>query len=80
MGVFFEGVDVQMAEKTIQINGNTYEVGALNEVARNMLSNIDVTEKKIAALKQELVLFQVARDSFAKTLLTNLPALSTDKA
>lgn len=69
-----------MAEKTIQINGNTYEVAALNEVARNMLSNIDVTEKKIAALKQELVLFQVARDSFAKTLLSQLPAVEADKA
>ena len=60
--------------KTIKINGRDYSEADFNESARNLLRNIAITEQKIASLKQEQALFQVARDAFGTALLTHLPA------
>lgn len=62
-----------MADKPIKINGQDYMLADLNDTARKMLGNIEVTDRKIAELKQELALFQVARDAFGSALLANLP-------
>ena len=59
---------------TIQINGASYAVAQLSDVARAMLGNIEVTDQKIASLQQELALFQVAREAFGNNLLAHLPA------
>lgn len=62
-----------MADKPIKINGRDYALADLSETARKLLLNIEVTDRKIANLKQELALFQVARDAFGTALLANLP-------
>ena len=67
-----------MADKTITINGREYTAADFNESARNLLRNIAITDQKIASLKQEQALFQVARDAFGTALLTHLPG--NDKA
>lgn len=70
-----------MADKPIRINGQDYVLADLNDTARKMLGSIEVADRKIAELKQELGLFQVARDAFGTALLANLPeAGSADKA
>lgn len=62
-----------MADKTLKINGREYAEADFNEAARTMLRNIAITDQKIAGLKQELALFQVAREAFGTALLGHLP-------
>ena len=59
--------------KTIKINGRDYSEADFNESARTLLRNIAITDQKIAGLKQEQALFQVAREAFGTALLTHLP-------
>ena len=63
-----------MANKTLKINGREYSEGDFNDAARNLLRNIAITDEKIRNLKQELALFQVAREAFGSALLAHLPA------
>ena len=62
-----------MADKTLKINGREYAEADFNEAARTLLRNIAITDQKIASLKQEQALFQVAREAFGTALLTHLP-------
>ena len=62
-----------MAEKTLKINGREYATADFNDTARSMLRNIAITDEKIRSLKQELALFQVARETFGTALLAHLP-------
>jgi hypothetical protein len=63
-----------MANKTLKINGREYSESDFNDAARNLLRNIAITDEKIRNLKQELALFQVAREAFGSALLAHLPA------
>ena len=62
-----------MAVKTLKINGREYAETDFNDTARTMLRNIAITDEKIRSLKQELALFQVARETFGTSLLAHLP-------
>ena len=59
--------------KTLKINGREYAHASLNDTARSLLRNIAITDEKIRNLKQELALFQVAREAFGAALLAQLP-------
>jgi hypothetical protein len=62
-----------MASQPIKINGRTYDLDALNPTAKTMLGNLRSIDRKLAELKQEIALLQIARESCGKTLLANLP-------
>lgn len=62
-----------MATKPIKINGQSYELADLNDTAKTMLGNMRVADRKLAELKQEMALISVARDTYGKALLANLP-------
>lgn len=64
-----------MAEqaKTVTIDGKEYPLDDLNEVAKNQLVNLRAADQKIAAVQQELAMFQTARNTYAKLLAENLP-------
>ena len=57
----------------VTINNKDYLLDALNETAKNQLMNIRVTDQKIAALQQDLSLFQTARATYAQILAAQLP-------
>ena len=62
-----------MTTKPIKINGQEYQLADLSDAAKTMVRNIDIADQKIGALKQELALFQVAREAFGSALLASLP-------
>lgn len=69
-----------MSEQIIRINDQAYRLADLNDTARSMLRNIQIAERKIEQLQQEMALIRIARESFGPTLLANLPAAVTPEA
>ena len=62
-----------MATKPIKINGKSYELADLSDTARTLLGNLRVADRKLEALKQEIALVTVARDTYGKALRASLP-------
>lgn len=59
--------------KTVTIDGKEYLLDELNDAAKNQLVNLRTADQKIAAMQQDLAMFQTARNSYAKVLAENLP-------
>jgi len=62
-----------MTQQTVTINGQSYRIADLSDTAKTLLGNIKVADRKLADLQQEIALVTVARDTYGKALLANLP-------
>jgi hypothetical protein len=62
-----------MADKTVKINGNQYALESLSPKARTLMRNIEIADEKIRDLQQQAAMIKVARESFGKALIENLP-------
>jgi hypothetical protein len=52
----------------ITIDGKEYDLESLSDAARNQLTSIQFTDRKIAELQAELAVCQTARNAYAKAL------------
>lgn len=59
-------------EPTITIDGVTYKLSDLSDIAKNQLMNVRVTDQEIARLNQLLAIAQTARAAYAKALADEL--------
>jgi cell division septum initiation protein DivIVA len=59
---------------TIKIDGKDYELDALSDDTKRLLTNIRVVDREITRLRQQLAIAQTARASFANGIKNTLPA------
>lgn len=57
----------------VTIDGQDYAIEALSQDALNQLSSINVVDRKIADLQQEMAILQTARNAYAAALAAALP-------
>ncbi|KZY36485.1 hypothetical protein A3731_40885 [Roseovarius sp. HI0049] len=57
----------------VTINNVEYELDSLSDDAKAQLTNIQLTDRKIADLQQEISMLQTARNAYAKVLNDNMP-------
>ena len=57
----------------ITIVGKDYAVDSLSQDALNQLSSINIVDRKIADLQQEMAILQTARNAYAAALAAALP-------
>lgn len=57
----------------VTINNVEYTLDSLSDTAKAQLTNIQLTDRKIADLQQEISMLQTARNTYAKALTENLP-------
>jgi len=57
----------------ITINGREYSLDALSDQAKAQLTNVQLVDRKIAELQQELAIAQTARNAYAQALEAELP-------
>lgn len=57
----------------ITIDGVEYAVESLSQNALNQLSSINIVDRKIADLQQEIAILQTARNAYAQALAAALP-------
>jgi len=58
---------------TVSIDGKDYVIEDLSQDALNQLSSINVVERKVADLQQEIAILQTARNAYAAALAAALP-------
>lgn len=59
--------------QTVTINGTTYAMSDLSSTARDLLRNVEAAEARIKQLKQELDMISIAKTTYGKALMANLP-------
>lgn len=57
----------------ITIDNTEYALEDLSDAAKAQLTNIQLTDRKIADLQQEIAMLQTARNAYAKALSSDLP-------
>ena len=63
-----------MAENnTIKIDGKDYELDALSDDAKRLLTNIRIVDREIVRLRQQLAIAETARATFANGVKNALP-------
>lgn len=62
------------AERQITIDGTQYPVSGLSDRAKAQIMNLQLTDRRIAELQQELMLIQTARQAYADALKAELNA------
>ena len=60
-------------EPSITIDGKAYAIKSLSQPALDQLSSINVVDRKIADLQQELAILQTARNAYGQALAGLLP-------
>ena len=60
-------------EPSLTIDGKAYAIKSLSQTALDQLSSINVVDRKIADLQQELAILQTARNAYAAALAAALP-------
>lgn len=63
------------AKKTITIDGKNYAADSLPQEVKSHLYNVQVVDRKIADLQQEIAIMQTARASYARELKKALDKL-----
>lgn len=61
-------------DNKVTIDGKDFLIDSLNDTAKAQLVNLQVADRKIATLQQELSMIQTARRAYASVLAENLPA------
>lgn len=63
-----------MTEKTaITVDGKSYDLDSLSDEAKNHIGNLNVVDRKILDLQQEIGIMQTARNAYAQALAAALP-------
>ncbi|WP_113913625.1 DUF6447 family protein [Roseovarius dicentrarchi] len=63
-----------MTDKTtITVDGKSYNLDSLSDEAKNQLGNLNVVDRKILDLQQEIGIMQTARNAYARALAAALP-------
>jgi uncharacterized small protein (DUF1192 family) len=57
----------------VTIDGQDYGIESLSQEALNQLSSINIVDRKIADLQQEMAILQTARNAYAAALAAALP-------
>ena len=57
----------------LNIDGREYDTETLPEEAKEQLINVQVVDKKIAQLQQELAIVKTARNAYVRDLQSKLP-------
>lgn len=65
-----------MSDKTITIDGKTYDPDQLSETARKQLNNIRVADQELARLQAQQALVQTARATYAGVLKVELDKMA----
>lgn len=65
-----------MSNKTITIDGKTYDPDQLSETARKQLNNIRVADQELARLQAQQALVQTARATYAGVLKVELDKMA----
>lgn len=63
-----------IAPTTITINGSTYAVSELSTAARETLRKVEAAQRRIDQLQRDLEMFTLARQSYTRELMGQLPA------
>lgn len=58
---------------TITIDNTDYDLETLSEAAKAQLANLQVVDRRIAGLQEELAIHQTARNAYAQALKALLP-------
>jgi hypothetical protein len=61
------------SEQTVTIDGLDYPIDALSENAKAQLVSLQVVDRRIASLQEELAILQTARIAYASALKHELP-------
>lgn len=59
---------------TITIDGAEYDLETLSEEAKAQLGSLQIVDRRIASLQEELAIHQTARNAYAAALKALLPA------
>lgn len=61
-----------MAEKTVTINGTTYNIKDLPKEAQQQLLNVQIAENEIKRLQAQLAITQTARNSYQQAVVSEI--------
>ena len=61
------------SEQSVTIDGLDYPIDALSENAKAQLASVQVVDRRIANLQEELAILQTARIAYANALKQELP-------
>jgi hypothetical protein len=61
------------SEQTVTIDGFDYPIDTLSENAKEQLLSVQVVDRRIANLQEELAILQTARIAYANALKQELP-------
>lgn len=67
-----------MAEQTVTIDGQSYQLDQMSDEAKNQLASLRVTDQEISRLQTQLAIAKTARNAYAKALSEQLPSDSND--
>ncbi|WP_186393204.1 MULTISPECIES: DUF6447 family protein [unclassified Pannonibacter] len=65
--------DTFNGEPKVTIDGKDYAIDTLSQDALNQLSSINIVDRRIADLQQEMSILQTARNAYAAALAAALP-------
>lgn len=57
----------------ITIDGKDYLIDSLSDEAKNQLGGLNLVDRKIVDLQQEIAIMQTARNAYAQALAAALP-------
>lgn len=60
----------------ITIDGNEYDIDLLSDAAKSQISNIQLVDRKLSDLQQDLIIMQTARNAYSLALKTELDSLT----
>jgi hypothetical protein len=63
-------------DQKLTIDGKEYDLASLTDEAKSQLMNIRVADQKIESAKQDIAIFQTARNAYARALTEALPKVS----
>ncbi len=61
------------SEQSVRIDGLDYPIDTLSENAKAQLASVQVVDRRIANLQEELAILQTARIAYANALKQELP-------
>lgn len=70
---FATAMESSKQQKTVTIDGVTYQVADLSEDARMQIVNLRAVDQEISRLNRMLAIAQTARNTYAKALSEALP-------
>ena len=60
----------------ITIDGNEYDVDLLSDSAKSQITNIQIVDRKLSDLQQDLIIMQTARNAYLAALTAEIKKLA----